>query len=60
MTRDSNLEWQRTTALRKISNDREDAIRKGVPVTDFALASRAANYVGVPVTQVQRWMEGRG
>lgn len=55
----SNVEWQRTTALRKIERDREDAIKKGAPVNDFALASRAANYVGVAVTQVQRWMEGR-
>lgn len=59
MTRDSNVEWQRTTALRHIQRDREVAAADGRPVTDFALASKAARYVGVPVAQVQRWMEGR-
>lgn len=40
MTRDSNVEWQRTTALRKIERDREDARQKGEPVVECVVRVR--------------------
>lgn len=51
-------EWQRSTAMRKVTQHRTELLSQGRPVTDRKLAEFAATYVGVCATVVLKWMEG--
>lgn len=51
-----SVEWQRTTALRKVQSGREQAEKSGQPISDQRLAAAAAGYVGATTEQVLAWM----
>ncbi len=54
----ADKEWQRLTAMRKVTQRRAELLSNGAPVTDRKLAEFAAAYVGVDATVVLKWMEG--
>lgn len=51
-----HLEWQRTTAIKKVAEE-QDGENAPPIATSFAAAAR---YVGADVAAVERWWRGRG
>jgi hypothetical protein len=51
--------WQKQTALRKVTDLRNEAEYIGRPISDFQLANAAAAYAGASERDVLKWMRGQ-